>query len=43
MIFNPDKSCPEENIYEIDATTENINEALKLLKKRCGWNNPWVD
>nr|MBE6545307.1 hypothetical protein [Oscillospiraceae bacterium] len=41
IIFNPDKSCPKENIYEIIDPTESY-EAIKQLKEDCGWNKPWI-
>lgn len=40
MIFNPDKSCPSENIYLITDPTL-TPEALKVLKQNAGWNQPY--
>lgn len=40
MIFNPDKSCPLENIYEITDPAE-CYEAIKQLKENCGWDKPF--
>ena len=49
MIFNPDKTCPVENIceipigdvYEISDITVNYREMIKALKKTAGWNQPY--
>lgn len=39
MIFNSDKTCSLDNIYEIRDPKE-CYEAIKALKEKCGWNQP---
>ena len=41
MIFNPDKSCPIENIYDISDTSLDYWEIIKSLKQTAGWNQPY--
>lgn len=41
MIFNPDKSCPIENIYDISDTSLDFCEIIKSLKQTAGWNQPY--
>lgn len=40
MIFNPDKTCPAENIYVLTDKTLTF-DALKQLKQTVGWNQPY--
>ena len=40
MIFNPDKSCPKENIIVLTDKTSTF-DALKQLKQLAGWNQPY--
>jgi len=42
MIFNPDKSCPEENVLPL-ADTGTTFEELMVFKSRCGWDTPWTE
>lgn len=38
MIFNPDKTCPIDNIYDISDTSINYYEVVMSLKHSVGWN-----
>lgn len=40
VIFNPDRTCPFENIYQITDSSLTV-EALKTLKETAGWNQPY--
>ena len=40
MIFNPDRTCPVENVYVLTDKTATF-DALKLLKQTAGWNQPY--
>lgn len=40
IIFNPDKTCPEENVYVLTDKASTF-DALKLLKQTAGWNQPY--
>ena len=40
IIFNPDRSCPKENVCEITTDSEFYN-TVEQLKENCGWNEPW--
>lgn len=40
LIFNPDKSCPIDNICEITDLNEYYKE-VTALKENCGWNTPY--
>ncbi len=40
MIFNPDKTCPEENVYILTDKASTFN-ALKQLKQTANWNQPY--
>ena len=41
MIFNPDKTCPEENVYVLTDKALTF-DALKVLKQNVGWNQPYT-
>lgn len=41
IIFNPDKTCPVENICEVPEITVNYRETIKTLKQTVGWNQPY--
>ena len=40
IIFNPDRSCPKENVREITTDSEFYN-TVEQLKENCGWDEPW--
>ncbi len=40
IIFNPDKTCPTENVYLLKDKTLTF-DALKLLKQTVRWNQPF--
>lgn len=41
MIFNPDKTCPVENILAIEGVALSLTD-LKALKETACWNQPFV-
>lgn len=40
IIFNPDKSCPSGNVYEILDPSGYYDDLLEF-KKNCGWDTPY--